>query len=114
MRTRTSGGVGGAGVSPAPTQFGKRRHPRSPLNSFLRSPPPVATPDVAAITNDGVRQQTLAQRAMCTREPPRALPCGAALSTQLGGPLLREEACNSAVDGLATSHSPGAAAVFSR
>jgi hypothetical protein len=36
---------------------GKRRHPRSPHNSFLRTPPPVTTPNVAAITNDGVRQQ---------------------------------------------------------
>jgi hypothetical protein len=36
----------------------KRRHPRSPLNSFLRFPPLVATPDVVAITINGVRQQT--------------------------------------------------------
>ena len=37
----------------------KRRHPRSTLNPFLRSPPLVATPDVAAITNNGVRQHQM-------------------------------------------------------
>jgi hypothetical protein len=38
----------------------KRRSRDQPLNSFLRPLPPVATPDVAAITNNGVRQQMLA------------------------------------------------------
>ncbi len=45
----------------------ERRRPRSPHNSFLRSPPPIATPDGAAITNHGVRQHLRELRRVARR-----------------------------------------------